>query len=105
LRAAINTLAEPNYPGQPPNALDYVVLFLPAESLFSAALERDRDCVLWAAKRRILPAAPASQQGQSFFRVGGILALAFSLLAGALLRAGAELTPSPVAAWPSCSPR
>jgi DNA recombination protein RmuC len=37
-----------------------VVLFLPAESLFSAALEGDRDLLLWAAQRRILLATPAS---------------------------------------------
>ncbi|MGA2659727.1 MAG: DNA recombination protein RmuC, partial [Verrucomicrobiota bacterium] len=60
LRATIKSLAERNYPGQLPNALDYVVLFLPAESLFSAALEGDRDLIIWAAKRRILLATPAS---------------------------------------------
>ena len=60
LRATIKALAERNYPGQLPNALDYVVLFLPAESLFSAALEGDRDLIVWAAKRRILLATPAS---------------------------------------------
>jgi len=35
-------------------------LFLPAESLFSAALEGDRDLIVWAAARRILLATPAS---------------------------------------------
>jgi DNA recombination protein RmuC len=35
-------------------------LFLPAESLFSAALEGDRDLIVWAAQRRILLATPAS---------------------------------------------
>jgi DNA recombination protein RmuC len=37
-----------------------VVLFLPAESLFSAALEGDRDLIVWAAGKRILLATPAS---------------------------------------------
>ena len=60
LRATIKSLAERDYPGQLPNALDYVVLFLPAESLFSAALEGDRDLIVWAAKKRILLATPAS---------------------------------------------
>ena len=60
LRATIKALADRNYPGQLPNALDYVVLFLPAESLFSAALEGDRDLIVWAAKKRILLATPAS---------------------------------------------
>src|SRR5690606_22369325 len=43
-----------------PNALDYVVLFLPAESLFSAALEGDQDLIVWAANKRIMIATPAS---------------------------------------------
>jgi len=37
-----------------------VVLFVPAESLFSAALEGDHDLIVWAAERRILLATPAS---------------------------------------------
>jgi DNA recombination protein RmuC len=36
------------------------VLFLPAESLFSAALEGDHDLIVWAAQRRIMLATPAS---------------------------------------------
>jgi DNA recombination protein RmuC len=60
LRATIKALAERNYPGQFPNALDHVILFLPAESLFSAALEGDRDLIVWAAQRRITVATPAS---------------------------------------------
>lgn len=60
LRGTIKALADRNYPGQFSNALDHVVLFLPAESLFSAALEGDSDLIVWAAKRRILLATPAS---------------------------------------------
>jgi DNA recombination protein RmuC len=60
LKATIKALAERDYPSQFPNALDYVVLFLPAESLFSAALEGDRELIVWAAQRRILLATPAS---------------------------------------------
>jgi len=60
LKATIKALAERDYPSQFPNALDYVVLFLPAESLFSAALEGDRDLIVWAANKRILLATPAS---------------------------------------------
>lgn len=60
LKATIKALAERDYPTQFPNALDYVVLFLPAESLFSAALEGDRDLIVWAAQKRILLATPAS---------------------------------------------
>jgi DNA recombination protein RmuC len=60
LKATIKALADRDYPRQFPSALDYVVLFLPAESLFSAALEGDRDLIVWAANRRILLATPAS---------------------------------------------
>ena len=60
LKATIKGLADRDYPRQFPNALDYVVLFLPAESLFSAALEADRDLIVWAAQRQILLATPAS---------------------------------------------
>ncbi len=60
LKATIKALADRDYPRQFPQALDYVVLFLPAESLFSAALEGDRDLIVWAANKRILLATPAS---------------------------------------------
>ena len=60
LKATVRELAERDYPAQFPNALDYVVLFLPAESLFSAALEGDRDLIVWAASKHILLATPAS---------------------------------------------
>jgi DNA recombination protein RmuC len=60
LKAAIKALADRDYSRQFPNALDYVVLFLPAESLFSAALEGDRDLIIWAAEKKILLATPAS---------------------------------------------
>ena len=60
LKETIRQLADRDYPSQFPNALDYVVLFVPAESLFSAALEGDHDLIVWAAERRILLATPAS---------------------------------------------
>jgi len=60
LRGTIKALADRDYPREFANALDYVVLFLPAESLFSAALEGDHDLIVWAAERRILLATPAS---------------------------------------------
>jgi DNA recombination protein RmuC len=60
LKQTIKALADRDYPGLFPNALDFVVLFLPAESLFSAALEGDRDLLIWAAQKRILLATPAS---------------------------------------------
>ena len=60
LKATIKALADRDYPSQFPNALDYVVLFLPAESLFSAALEGDHELIVWAANKRIMIATPAS---------------------------------------------
>jgi len=60
LKATVKALADRDYPGQFPNALDYVVMFLPAESLFSAALEGDHDLIVWAAGKRIMLATPAS---------------------------------------------
>jgi DNA recombination protein RmuC len=60
LKATVRSLAEKDYPGKFANALDYVVLFLPAESLFSAALEGDHDLIVWAASKHILLATPAS---------------------------------------------
>jgi DNA recombination protein RmuC len=60
LRATIKALADRDYPSQFPLALDHVVLFLPAESLFSAALEGDHDLIVWAASKKILLTTPAS---------------------------------------------
>ena len=60
LKDTIRDLAGRDYPRQFRNALDYVVLFLPAESLFSAALEGDRELIVWAAQRQIMLATPAS---------------------------------------------
>ncbi|MBN9690399.1 MAG: DNA recombination protein RmuC [Verrucomicrobia bacterium] len=60
LRETIRQLADRDYPRQFAQALDYVVLFLPAESLFSAALEGDRDLIVWAAQHRVLLTTPAS---------------------------------------------
>lgn len=60
LKATVKALAERDYPQQFPNALDYVVLFLPAESLFSAALEGDQDLMIWAQNKRIILATPSS---------------------------------------------
>lgn len=60
LKLTIKALADRDYPTQFANSLDYVILFLPAESLFSAALEGDQELIVWAAQRKILLATPAS---------------------------------------------
>lgn len=60
LKETIRDLARKDYPSQFKDALDYVILFIPAESLFSAALEGDRDLIVWAAQNHIMLATPAS---------------------------------------------
>ncbi|PYL19346.1 MAG: DNA recombination protein RmuC [Verrucomicrobia bacterium] len=60
LKDTIKSLADRDYPKQFPNAFDHVVLFVPAESLFSAALEGDHDLIVWATSKRIMLATPAS---------------------------------------------
>lgn len=60
LKDTVKQLADRDYPRQFPNSLDYVVLFVPAESLFSAALEGDHELIVWAAQKRILLATPTS---------------------------------------------
>jgi DNA recombination protein RmuC len=60
LKDTIRDLAKKDYPAQYPNALDYVVLFVPAESLFSAALEADHELIVWASNRKIMLATPTS---------------------------------------------
>jgi len=60
VRDTIRALSERRYPERIPGSLPDVVLFLPAESLFSAALEGDPDLLRWAAEKRILLATPSS---------------------------------------------
>jgi DNA recombination protein RmuC len=60
LRDTVRALSERRYPDRIEGAIDHVVLFLPAESLFSAALEGDRDLIRWAAERRVLLSTPSS---------------------------------------------
>lgn len=60
LKETIKALGARDYPKEFPRALDHVVLFLPAESLFSAALEGDHDLIVWAAGKQIMLATPAS---------------------------------------------
>lgn len=60
LKETIRDLSRKKYPEQFANALDTVVLFIPAESLFSAALEGDHNLIVWAAENRVMLATPAS---------------------------------------------
>ncbi|MCF7669871.1 MAG: DNA recombination protein RmuC [Verrucomicrobia bacterium] len=60
MRSTIKGLSDRAYPKRFNNALDHVVLFLPAESLFSRALEGDPDLIVWASAKNVLIATPAS---------------------------------------------
>ena len=60
LRQTVKQLSERDYPKQFPTALDHVVLFVPAESLFSTALEGDPELIVWAESKHIYLATPAS---------------------------------------------
>ena len=63
LRDTVTKLAARKYPVSFPDALDYVVLFLPSESLYSVALEADKNLLVWAGQQRILVATPATLIG------------------------------------------
>jgi DNA recombination protein RmuC len=67
LRKTIRDLAAKNYPAamekQSVTPFDKVVLFLPAESLLSTALEGDNELILAAAREGILIATPATLMG------------------------------------------
>ncbi|NBX34175.1 DNA recombination protein RmuC [bacterium] len=67
LRATIKQLADKDYPGAQAAAgrvaFDKVILFLPAESLLSTALEGDGDLIVDAGRQGILLATPATLMG------------------------------------------
>jgi DNA recombination protein RmuC len=68
LRQTIRALAQKDYPAtigkeQGLTAYDKVILFLPAESLLSTALEADNDLVIEAGEHGILLATPATLIG------------------------------------------
>jgi len=60
LRGTIKALAARNYPSQDANAHDCVVMFLPAESVFSLALEADPELIQWSTQQHIMLATPAT---------------------------------------------
>lgn len=59
LRTTIKELAQRNYPKKFSGSLDYVILFLPAESLLSWALEADKEILHWAHQKKIFLSTPA----------------------------------------------
>jgi DNA recombination protein RmuC len=60
VRAHLNQLAERRYWDQVGPELELVVLFLPGESFFSAALEQDRDLIEDGMKKHVVLATPTT---------------------------------------------
>jgi DNA recombination protein RmuC len=58
VRNHVNHLAKSNYGGQYAGAIDRVVLFLPGESFFSAAVQKDPDLMADAIEKQIILASP-----------------------------------------------
>ncbi len=60
VRAHITALAEKGYADEFKEAPDFVVLFLPGESFFSAACQRDPSLIEFAVSRGVIPASPTT---------------------------------------------
>lgn len=58
VRTHIESLAAKSYWSQFDEAPDLVIMFLPLETAFSAAVENDPAMLEWAVERRVIPASP-----------------------------------------------
>jgi DNA recombination protein RmuC len=56
----LSQLAAKNYAAQLPVAPDFVVMFLPGEMFFSAALEQDPELIEFGVAKRVIPASPTT---------------------------------------------
>jgi DNA recombination protein RmuC len=60
VRTHVSQLAAKNYGAQVPASPDFVVMFLPGEMLFSAALEHDPTLIEFGVERRVILASPTT---------------------------------------------
>jgi DNA recombination protein RmuC len=58
VRTHIEALAGKNYWAQFENSPEIVVMFMPLETAFSTAVEKDPGLLEWAVERRVIPASP-----------------------------------------------
>jgi DNA recombination protein RmuC len=58
VRVHIEALAGKNYWAQFENSPEIVVMFMPLETAFTAAVEKDPALLEWAVERRVIPASP-----------------------------------------------
>jgi DNA recombination protein RmuC len=60
IRRHMRALAEKGYAAQFASAPEFVVMFLPGEAFFSAALERDPELIEFGAQQNVIPASPTT---------------------------------------------
>ena len=60
VRTHLTQLASKNYSSQLPISPDFVVMFLPGEMFFSAALEQDPTLIEFGVEKRVIPASPTT---------------------------------------------
>lgn len=63
VRSRVNELASKAYWDEFAASADYVVLFLPSEAFFFAAVEHDKDLIEYALRQKVILAAPMSLLG------------------------------------------